>query len=139
VVGVVVAVVIVVGFAALVAFGRREREVRRAAAATVALVVDDWGVKRALADGRREEIAWDEVRAVRLLTLPRGPWGDRARLILDGDGERGCIVPFEVAEPAGLVTAVAGLPGFDHRAMAGELERQRTGTVVLWQRTAPST
>jgi hypothetical protein len=138
-VGAVIAIAGLVGFAALIALGRRERAARRAAAATVALAVDDWGVKRSLADGRHEEIAWDELREVRLLTLPRGPWGDRARLILDGGDERGCIVPFDVAEPSGLVSAVAGLPGFDHRAMAEELERQRTGTTVLWQRPPTST
>jgi hypothetical protein len=122
------------GFAALLAVARHQRAERQAAAATVSFAVDDWGVRRRLADGRYEEVSWDELQEVRATTLPRGPWEERLRFILDGGGERGCIVAYEVADNGGLVPAIAALPGFDHRLLAEVLDKPRTGTVILWQR-----
>jgi hypothetical protein len=122
------------GFAALMAVARHQRAERRAAAATVSFIVDDWGVRRSLADGRYEEVSWDELLEVRATTLPRGPWDERMRFILDGGGERGCIVAYDVAYEGGLVTALGALPGFDHRQLAEVLDKPRTGTVLLWQR-----
>ncbi len=130
--------VFVMGFALLLAVGRRERARKRSAAETVSFVVDDWGVKRRLADGRKEEVGWKELLEVRATTLPRGPWSDRIRLILDGGGERGCIVSYEKAYEGGLVTALAALPGFDHRALADVLDKPKTGTVILWDKAGAS-
>ena len=126
------------GMAALVAVARHQRAERRAAAATVSFAVDDWGVRRSLADGRYEEVSWAELLEVRATTLPRGPWDDRLRFVLDGGGERGCIVPVEVAEQYGLLGELWRLPGFDHRRLAEALDEERTGQEVLWQR-APQT
>jgi hypothetical protein len=126
------------GFAALVAVARHQRAERRAAAATVSFIVDDWGVRRSLADGRYEEVSWDELDEVRATTLPRGPWDDRLRFILDGGGERGCIVAYDTADEGGLVQALAALPGFDHRRLAEVLDKPKTGTVILWQRARAS-
>ena len=131
----VIPLALVVLFAFAVANLRRTRETRRAAAETVKLEADDWGVKRWLADGRYEEVAWAEVIEVRMITLPKGPWDDRVRLVIDGGGERGCIVPFEIAEESDLLASFSHLKGFDHRAMADALEQTRTGTHVLWERT----
>ena len=134
------AIAIFIASVALFAFAivhrRRERELRRAAAATVKLEVDRWGVRRWLADGRYEEVSWDELREVRVITLPKGPWDDRVRFVLDGGGERGCIVPLEVAEGSELLASLAALSGFDHRALAGALGSTRTGSQVLWARTS---
>ncbi|MEY2453769.1 MAG: hypothetical protein QOD92_3343 [Acidimicrobiaceae bacterium] len=122
-------------FAFALARMRHARDARLAAAATVRLEVDRWGVKRWLADGRYEEVSWDELHEVRVITLPKGPWDDRVRLVLDGGGERGCIVPLEAAESSELLASLGGLSGFDHRRLADVLESARTGTQVLWART----
>jgi hypothetical protein len=129
------------GFAVLVAVARRQRAQKRAAAATVSFAVDDWGVRRSLADGRYEEVSWAELLEVRATMLPRGPWDERLRFILDGGGERGCIVAYDTAEQGGLMPALAALPGFDHRRLAEVLDKPKTGTVVLWQKQtkAPAT
>ena len=123
-------------FVVLLARARSERASRRAAAATVRIEADDWGLRRWLADGRYEEVSWDELREVRALTLPKGPWDSRVRLVFDGGGERGCIVPIDVAEEHGVLTALARLRGFDHRRLAEVLENERTGQEVLWARTS---
>src|SRR4051812_40085362 len=123
-------------FLLLLARARHERAAHRAAAATTKLTADDWGMKRWMADGRYEEVAWDEIQEVRALTLPKGPWDTRLRLVFDGGGERGCIVPIDVAEQYGLLAELWRLSGFDHRRLTDLLEEERTGQEVLWMRTS---
>jgi hypothetical protein len=123
-------------FLFLLARARNERAARRAAASTTDLKADDWGLKRWLADGRFEQVAWDELQEVRALTLPKGPWDTRLRLVFDGGGERGCIIPIDVAEQYGLLGELWRLPGFDHRRLAEVLDEERTGQEVLWSRTS---
>jgi hypothetical protein len=134
--GVAVLVVSLGLFAFALAHARRTRAARQAAASTVKLEVDSWGVKRWLADGRYEEVSWGELREVRVVTLPKGPWDDRLRFVLDGGGERGCIVPLDVAEDSELLASLGALSGFDHRGLAEAIESTRTGNQVLWVRTS---
>jgi hypothetical protein len=122
--------------AVFIARARAQRAARRAAAATTKLEVDGWGVKRWLADGRYEEVSWEELLEVRVVTLPKGPWDERVRFVLDGGAERGCIVRLEAAEDSGLLASLGALPAFDHRRLAEVLERTRTGNEVLWARTS---
>lgn len=133
--GLLVAAGVVGLFAVLLARARQERAARRAAAETTNLEAGDWGLRRWLADGRYEEVSWDELQEVRAVTLPRGPWDTRLRLVFDGGGERGCIVPIDVAERFGVLAALARLPGFDHRRLAEVLQEERTGQEILWRRT----
>jgi hypothetical protein len=130
----VIAAAFVIGMAMLLRAGREDRKRRRAAAVTVAFEVDARGVRRELADGRREEVHWDEVGEVRVVRLPRGPWGERVRIVLDGGGERGCIVPWDVAEEGGLANGLYQLRGFDLQRLFAAVEGGRPGNEVLWRR-----
>jgi hypothetical protein len=127
---------LVVVFGVLIATRRRAVEGRREAARTVDLKVDGWGVKRWLADGRYEEVSWAELQEVRAVTLPKGPWESRLRFVLDGGGERGCIVAGDLAESNGLVERLSALPGFDIPLLGTVLDGDRNGTRVLWRRTS---
>ena len=90
--------------AAAVAVRRRERERRDHAAATVDLVVDGDGVARTLADGRHEAVRWSEVVEVEVLTTEVGVHRhDGVVLVLAGEGERGCLVPSQLAVSHGLI------------------------------------
>jgi hypothetical protein len=129
-----VVIVFIAGMALLLRAGREDRRRRRAAAATVAFDVDRNGVRRELADGRQEEVRWDEVQEVRVITLPRGPWGERVRIVLDGGGERGCIVPWDVAEDGGLPKEIHRLKGFDLQRLFAAVEVGKPGNEVLWRR-----
>jgi hypothetical protein len=133
-VALVLVLVFVLGMALLLRAGREDRRRRRAAAATVAFEVDAKGVRRELADGRREEVRWDEVGEVRAITLPKGPWGERVRIVLDGGGERGCIVPWDVAEDGGLPKEIHRLPGFELQRLFAAVEVGKPGNEVLWRR-----
>ena len=129
-----IVIVFVMGMALLLRAGREDRKRRRAAAATVAFEVDARGVRRELADGRREEVRWEEVGEVRVITLPRGPWGERVRIVLDGGGERGCIVPWDIAEEGGLANGLYHLRGFDLQRLFTAVEGGKPGNEVLWRR-----
>jgi hypothetical protein len=130
--------VLVGGFIAILRAAKRQRQKRAEASATVRFVVDDTGVERQLADGREEAVTWDELKEVKLLVLPKGPWDGRVRFVLDGGGLRGCIVPLDVAEEGGLLGRLGALPGFDHRGLAEGLGAEQTGSRILWTRpTSP--
>jgi hypothetical protein len=126
--------VFVVGMVFLVRAGREDRRRRREAAKTVLFAVDADGVRRQLADGRTEGVRWEEIQEVRVVTLPSGPWSDRVRIVLDGGGERGCIVPWEVAEDGDLPASLHRLRGFDLQRFFAAVEAERPGNEVLWQR-----
>jgi hypothetical protein len=111
------------------------RRDRRSASATVDLDVDDWGVRRTLADGRSEEVAWDELVEVELAVAPRGARFERRRYVLSGPGERGCIVPEDLARDHGVIEHIARLPGFDHRRLEAALAATRTGLHPVWARS----
>src|SRR3954451_12616436 len=132
--GLLIVVAFVIGMALLLRAGREDRRRRRAAAETVLFDVDGDGVRRELADGRREGVRWEEVVEVRVVTLPDGPWGDRVRIVLDGGGERGCIVPWQVAEDGGLPAGLHRLRGFDHQRFFAVVEAGKPGSEVLWRR-----
>src|SRR3954453_24076636 len=134
--GVVIFLLLISVSGVLLVRARRERIPRRERARTVGLDVDGWGVKRWLADGRDEEVGWDELDGVRAIPLPRGPWESRLVFVLDGGGERGCIVDVDNAEGSGLVSRLAGLPRFDHPRLAEVLDTEKTGTEILWTRTS---
>jgi hypothetical protein len=124
----------IAAFVGAIRWARRDRARRMAAAATTALVVDEWGVKRWLADGRYEEVGWDEVKTVEAYVLPKGPWGERLRFVLDGGGLRGVVVPGDVAREEGLVVGLGRLPGFDFRHLAEVIDSTQPGKEVLWTR-----
>ncbi|MEO7556475.1 MAG: hypothetical protein ABIV94_07725 [Acidimicrobiales bacterium] len=133
--GALLLILMIGGFALFVAASRRGRALRAARAATVRFVVDARGIERDLADGRHEAVAWDEVRRVDVVTLPRGPWEGRLRIVVHGDGATtGCIVPIDVAEAGGLLGGLGKLPGFDHRALQAAIAAESTGTTTIWRR-----
>jgi hypothetical protein len=132
--GLLIVTVFVVGMVLLLRAGREDRRRRREAAETVLFAVDANGVRRQLADGRTEGVEWHEIEEVRVVTLPSGPWTDRVRIVLDGGGERGCIVPWEVAEDGGLPASLHRLRGFDLQRFFAAVEAGRPGNEVLWRR-----
>jgi hypothetical protein len=96
-----------------VAVVNRRREQR---ATTVEVVADAEGVRRVLADGRREEVTWSEVTEVDVFTTRAGPHrASGGAVVLFGDAERGCIVPLDRLAASGLLDHVHRLAGFDSR------------------------
>ena len=75
-------------------------------------------MRRTLADGRTEEVAWDEVNEVdafRTRVGPHKPAG--GGVVLYGTADRGCIIPFDKLEESSLLVHIHQLPGFDVGAL----------------------
>jgi hypothetical protein len=107
------------------------RRNQRARAATVDVVADDRGVHRTLANGRREEVGWDEVVQVDVFTTRVGPHkGSGGAVVLFGTETRGCIVPLDRLADSGLLDHVHRLPGFDTRALVAAASEEADGTSV---------
>ncbi|MBL1074948.1 hypothetical protein JK358_11145 [Nocardia sp. 2] len=98
--------------------------------------ITDTFVRRTLADGRVEEVAWNELAEVRIITTADGPFADDVFFVLIGATGKGCVVPHSAADTAFLARLQA-LPGFDGdkvvEAMVSVADRQ----FLVWRRTDP--
>jgi hypothetical protein len=133
------AVVLLALAAALIAFGvamrRNGRASRAAAAATVAVHCDAEAVSRTMADGRHEEVRWDEVSAVEVFTTAVGVHrDDGVVLVLAGAGERGCLMPSRLAVEHGVIERLHALPGYDSRRLIAALEQEPPSRTTCWER-----
>jgi hypothetical protein len=116
---------------AVVAVAVAVRRNRRAGSTTVAVGADDTGVHRTLADGRREEVTWDEIVQVDVFTTRVGPHkASGGAVVLFGTETRGCIVPLDRLGDSGLLEHVHHLPGFDPRALVAAASGEADGTSV---------
>jgi hypothetical protein len=131
---------------AVVAVARRDRRQR---SSTVEVVADAIGVRRVLADGRRETVTWPEVVEVDVFTTRIGPHAaSGGAVVLYGDAERGCIVPLDRLAESHLLEHAHRLPGFDSSKVLAAVEepsestgpralltpRPRHRTTVCWRR-----
>jgi hypothetical protein len=108
---------------------------RLAAAATVEVQVDGNTVARTLGDGRHEEVRWDEVLEVEVLTTSVGVHKeDGVLIVLAGEGERGCLLPSRVAVEHGVIERLHALPGFDARRLIDAMERPPPSRTTCWSR-----
>jgi hypothetical protein len=104
---------------------------------TVDLSVDEFGVRRELADGRQEVVDWTELTEVEVLTARTGP--HRAAggvVILAGDDSRGCLVPIDRVHESGLVEGLQRLPGFDVRRFVEALTAKPPRRTSCWQKAS---
>jgi hypothetical protein len=108
---------------------------RKARSATVDLTVDEFGVRRALADGREEGVDWTEIEEVEVYRTKSGPHGDAGGMVmLSGDEARGCLVPLDRLDTPGLIESLTRLPGFDMRLLQEALEAEPPRQLVVWHR-----
>lgn len=130
-----VALAIIIGFAVS---GRRVRTTKRSRAITVALVIDDVGVSRTLADGRQEGARWAELSEVEVICTPvKTADGATAFVMLTESGTVGCLVPLGVGHDSQLVVGLGRLAGFpwaDWAAAQGHRPPRRT---VVWRGQPP--
>jgi hypothetical protein len=125
--------------AALVALGvalrRNDGRSRAAAAATVEVHCDAESVSRTMADGRHEQVRWDEVVEVQVFTTAVGVHkGDGVVLVLAGPGEQGCLMPSQLAVEHGVIDRLHALPGFDSRRLIAAMEKEPPSRTTCWER-----
>jgi hypothetical protein len=141
-VGSLVALLVVVGgFVAVVVWAKRTQRIRAERAATAELVVDGDGIRRTLGDGRYEEVHWDELVEVEVVTRALTPARKRldpspALFVLAGDGERGVVLTSEEAYEKGVQFRLQDLPGYDRRLVQDVLDGVVRGRFVCWRRSS---
>jgi hypothetical protein len=122
---------------AAVARNQRQRSAERSA--TVELVVDEFGVRRTMADGREEALDWGELVEVSVFTATKGPHaGAGGAVMLRGDDVRGCLVPLDRLEESGLLEALTRLPGFDVRTLTEAMSAKSHTWTTCWSRSPMS-
>lgn len=132
---VVVLLVLVAPIAIFVAVMRNRGLQREVRSATVDLRVDEFGVRRELADGRTEEVDWGEVQEVSVLVADRGPHRRSGGVVvLYGDEARGCLVPLDRVGDSGLLEALARLPGFRTELFVEALGAKPVVQTTVWTR-----
>jgi hypothetical protein len=96
--------------------------------------IDDRGVRRELAGGKVEEVAWDALEEVSVLTTADGPFAEDVFFILAGRDGSGCVVPQGAPESGELLERLQRLPGFDNEAFIRAMSSAEDARFVCWRR-----
>lgn len=123
--------------AVAIAVMRNEGRRGRARASQAHVVVDVFGVRRELADGRVESVDWADVEIVEVVRASMGPHGASGGVVLiGGPGEQGALVPLDKIGTTGLLGRLGALPGFDHRVFDSAITARAPSRTTVWTRTA---
>jgi len=97
------------------------------------LQITDEGVLRKLARGDSEFVRWGELREVSIIVTQGVNPGEEYFFALAGTGTSGVLVGQHLAAKHDLVSHLAKLPGFDHRAIALAMSSAVAQRYVLWR------
>lgn len=115
--------------------GRRARD--RASQSRV--VVDVFGVRRELVDGRVESVDWSDVEIVEVVRASMGPHRASGGVVLiGGSGEQGALVPLDKVGTTSLLSRLDALPGFDRRVFDGAVTSRAPSRTTVWTRAPQS-
>lgn len=132
---VLIAIGLFLAFVVFAAIVRNQDRSRTAAALTEELVVDELGARRVMADGREEQVDWNELTEVTVLRNDRGPHGAAGGVVmLSGDETRGCLVPLDRVGDCGLIEQLDRLPRFDVHAFVAALDADPPTQTTCWSR-----
>lgn len=97
------------------------------------LAIDDTGVRRFLADGRSEALAWAELREVSIVTTADGPYAEDVFVVLRGAGEGGVMVGQGLAIEHKLLEELQRrLPDLDNEAIIRAMGSTQEARFVVW-------
>jgi hypothetical protein len=96
--------------------------------------IDDHGIRRQLADGKVEQVAWDDLQEVVVLTTADGPFAEDVFFVLAGRDGTGCVVPQGAPESGELLERLQRLPGFDNEAFIRAMSSTEDARFVCWRR-----
>jgi hypothetical protein len=97
-------------------------------------IVTDEGVTVIQRERVREEVRWEDLVRVEIVTTDRGPWDDDLFYVLTSREGRDLVVPSEAPQSAEVLVRLQRLPGFDNQAViesAGCTENRR---FLCWEK-----
>jgi len=98
--------------------------------------VDDAGVLRV--EGTiREEIKWDEVTEIRIITTDEGPFREDVFFVLLGADNKGCLVPHDAAVRTKLLEELqTRFPSFDNEMVIKAMGCTSKNSFLIWQKSS---
>lgn len=96
--------------------------------------MDDIGVRRSRDGVVVEEVRWDELRRVEIVTTSDGPAMDDVFWLLEGTGNAGVVVPSEQV-PQGMTERLQELPGFDNGEVIRAMSSTTDARFLCWDAT----
>src|SRR5262245_31341211 len=100
-----------------------------------AIRIDDHGVRRELANGKVEQVAWDDLEEMFVLTTADGPFAEDVFFVLVGRAGNGCVVPQSAPESTPLLERLQRLPGFDNETFIRAMASCEDARFVCWRRS----
>ena len=97
------------------------------------LQITDEGVLRRLSRGQNEFVRWDDLREVSMVVTQNPGMPDDYFYVLAGSGKSGVLVSQALAARHDLLSHLAKLPGFDHRAIAEAMASPGNQRFLLWR------
>ena len=95
---------------------------------------DDTAVRRVSPEGGVEEVRWDDLAEVRIVTTSDGPFSENVHwLLVRSDGEGIAVQGSSVKDD--LLGRLQALPGFDHEQMALAMGSTDDAQFLCWQRS----
>lgn len=101
---------------------------------TPAVTIDDRGVRRDLGDGTLEEVAWNDLVEVQIVTTDQGPFVDDVFFLLAGSNGKGCCVPQGAPGSESLLDRLQGLPGFKNDQVIQAMGCSEKARFVCWKK-----
>jgi hypothetical protein len=109
-----------------------EPRLRRREVETVQL--DDVGILR-VEGSIREEVRWEAVTEIKIITTDSGPYGEDVFFVLSGTDERGCVVSHAAAVRTKLLeTLQIRFPNLDDAAVIAAMGCTSNNSFLLWRR-----
>lgn len=98
---------------------------------------DDTGVRRVSPEGGVEEVTWDDLTEVKIVTTDEGPFGEDVYWLLAGSDGTGVAVPGSSVTDD-LLDRLQGLAGFDNEQMIQAMTSTDDAQFLCWQRDGGS-
>ncbi|MPY78312.1 MAG: hypothetical protein GEV04_07420 [Actinophytocola sp.] len=102
-----------------------------------AVIVDDTGVRRTLANGSVESVTWEDLKSVVIRVIPEGPWSEDVFLMLAGNDGTGTAVPSGDPAADALIERLQTLPGFDNERFIEAMTTDADEAYVVWTAQSP--
>lgn len=97
--------------------------------------IDDHVVRREFGDGRIEEVAWEDLIEVQIVTTDDGPYAEDVFYLLVGANDTGCVVAQGDPASGALLTRLQALPGFDNGKVIEAMGSAENARFVCWKKS----
>ena len=88
-----------------------------------------------MANGKIEEAHWKKLGEVSIMTNDKGPFEeDVFWVLIEDDGQNGCIIPLSVPESQKVLERVQQLPGFDNEKLIEAMSSSKNMEFLLWKK-----